>query len=374
MPLSERSIPLIGVVTPFLAIAFLAVGVRLYVRVTSLKNSGWDDWLCLGAVLCSVATYSANVAGIVVGFGDPLPSMTPEDRYIALQTLWISPPLWGLSSALIKMSIIASYMRIWSSKRFTLLCRILLALVGLFGLTLFFGGVFACIPISLSWVPPSPATRDPAHCMNLPQFMFVTSILNTAADLAILAIPVPLVRRLQIAPRQRAALMLVFTIGTIVCIASIMRLVLIFQLGATTDPSTGGLTLGIWSGVENNLAIICACLPTLRPILAQLFPKLLSTTRGGRSTPSWVGTGTGTGVGAARRWTQQRAIRDENGPYRMRELHSSDFSHDEDDDGKPDNEDIEMGRIRVKSTFRVDVVHSPPPVRVDMYDHRSNMI
>lgn len=51
MPLSERSIPLIGVVTPFLAIAFLAVGVRLYVRVTSLKNSGWDDWLCLGAVV-----------------------------------------------------------------------------------------------------------------------------------------------------------------------------------------------------------------------------------------------------------------------------------------------------------------------------------
>ena len=57
------------------------------------------------------------------------------------------------------MSIIVSYMRIWSSKRFTLLCRILLTLVGLFGLTLFFGGVLACIPISLSWTPPYPPEK-----------------------------------------------------------------------------------------------------------------------------------------------------------------------------------------------------------------------
>ncbi|KAI1377269.1 hypothetical protein F4677DRAFT_50303 [Hypoxylon crocopeplum] len=355
-------IALVSVVTPFLAFAFLAVGLRLYVRVVLLKNPGADDWLCLGAVACSLGTYLSNMVSVAVGFGDPLPTIMPENIPVLLQTLWISPPLWGLSSALVKTSIISSYLRIWSSKRFKLFCHSLLGVTALFGLTLFCGGIFACVPISLSFTPPDPMSRDPRHCLNLPLFMFATSTVNTALDLLIFGIPVPLVRRLQIARRQRYALLAVFTIGGVACVASIMRLVSIYQLGETTDPSSGGVELGLWSGVENNLAIICACLPTLRPVLARVFPRLLSgatTATGSASTPSWRGTGTG------RKTQLPRATRDENGTYRMRELHSSEYNPIKDADG-----DVEMGTIRVASTFRVDVerVRRPAPLYVDKHN------
>ncbi|KAI4861832.1 hypothetical protein F4820DRAFT_460636 [Hypoxylon rubiginosum] len=359
MPVSQQAIPLVVVFTLFLAIAFLAVGLRLHVRITLLKNPGWDDWLCLASACCALATYLSNMGTVAVGFGNPLPSLTPENRQTALQTLWISPPLWGLSSALIKMSIVASYLRIWSSKPFKLFCRLLLFLIAVFGLTLFFGGVLACVPVQLSWTPPN--ARDGGHCIDLPRFMFVTSTLNTAVDLLIFAVPVPLVRRLQIARRQRVALLIVFTIGAVVCVASVLRLVSIYQLlRVPTDPSSGGVALGLWSGVELTLAVICACLPTLRPVVARVFPRLLHTTV--NSSPSWVGTGTGTGT---RRGTQ-RATGDENGTYRMRELPSNDFSSD---DNKPGGGDVERGVIRVKSTIDINVEQdSIPDLSVDKHD------
>lgn len=50
MPPSSQATALVAVVTPFIALAILAVGSRLYVRVVLLKNAGLDDWLCLGVV------------------------------------------------------------------------------------------------------------------------------------------------------------------------------------------------------------------------------------------------------------------------------------------------------------------------------------
>ncbi|XDG02149.1 hypothetical protein ABKA04_001764 [Annulohypoxylon sp. FPYF3050] len=322
MPISDQAISFVCVVTLILAVAILAVGLRLHVRVSLLKNPGRDDWLCLAAL-----------------------------------TIWISPPLWGLSSSLIKMSILTSYLRIWSDRPFKHLCHILLFLLTLFGLSLFLGGVFACVPIPLSWEPPSPTSRSSSQCIDLPQFMFVTSILNTALDLIIFAIPVPLVRRLQIAARQKVALTGVFTIGAVVCVASVMRLVSIYELDPTTDPSEGGIRLGLWSGIESNLAITCACLPTLRPVLARVFPRLLLSATS-RSTASWGRRSVGVSVGGTQRWTRRGT-----GTYRMAEMPADEFSRH--DDRKLGHDDIEMGAIRVHSTYRVESIAAPTPAHVD---------
>ena len=35
----------------------------------------------------------------------------------------------------------------------------------------------------------------------------------------------------------------------------------------------------IWSNIEANVGIICACLPTIKPIISRVFPHLLGSTR-----------------------------------------------------------------------------------------------
>jgi hypothetical protein len=60
-------------------------------------------------------------------------------------------------------------------------------------------------------------------------------------------------------------------------------------------------TLAIWGSVEVNLAIICACLTTLKPLIVRMFPRLLKSTY--METPrslGYIGRGTGTRTSASR--------------------------------------------------------------------------
>jgi hypothetical protein len=47
---------------------------------------------------------------------------------------------------------------------------------------------------------------------------------------------------------------------------------------ADTHIKGDAVTANVWSCVETNVGIVCACMPMLRAPLAVLFPKLLSTT------------------------------------------------------------------------------------------------
>ncbi len=59
-----------------------------------------------------------------------------------------------------------------------------------------------------------------------------------------------------------------------ICLISIIRIVSISRLDFS-DISYQFTTVAYWGAVEVNLAIICACLTTLKPLLVRFFPKLL---------------------------------------------------------------------------------------------------
>jgi hypothetical protein len=57
-----------------------------------------------------------------------------------------------------------------------------------------------------------------------------------------------------------------------------MRFVIFSQGSAVKDGSWGSTDLMAWSVAEPDIYLISACLPTLRPILNQLFGRAVSTT------------------------------------------------------------------------------------------------
>lgn len=59
------------------------------------------------------------------------------------------------------------------------------------------------------------------------------------------------------------------------CVVSLLRVPSLVTIARSTDPTWDTSTVAIWSCVELNIAIICACCMTLRPLLARLFPKLM---------------------------------------------------------------------------------------------------
>jgi hypothetical protein len=60
-----------------------------------------------------------------------------------------------------------------------------------------------------------------------------------------------------------------------VCLVSVLRTVRLGQLLYTKDPTWDFVTIANWSTAEVNVAVVCGCMPTLRPLLAKVFGPLM---------------------------------------------------------------------------------------------------
>ena len=61
------------------------------------------------------------------------------------------------------------------------------------------------------------------------------------------------------------------------CITSILRLHSLYVIAISKDVTWDNVGAATWSAVELNTGIICACLPTLKPMINIVAPRLLGT-------------------------------------------------------------------------------------------------
>jgi len=62
-----------------------------------------------------------------------------------------------------------------------------------------------------------------------------------------------------------------------VTVVSIVRLQGLVTFANSINPTWDNWSTGVWSTIEINIGIICACMPSLRLLLVRLFPKVLGT-------------------------------------------------------------------------------------------------
>lgn len=74
----------------------------------------------------------------------------------------------------------------------------------------------------------------------------------------------------------RASLLMLFS----ACAISVVRLAELYLQDGASDPSWDSSSLSYWTVIELNVGIMCACLPTLRPIIKKFIPALLGSTDG----------------------------------------------------------------------------------------------
>ena len=66
---------------------------------------------------------------------------------------------------------------------------------------------------------------------------------------------------------------------TSICITSGLRLNAVAKVFTDYDHNDlmwGNRSLGVWSAIETNVAIVCCCLPPLRPLLGRISPSIVS--------------------------------------------------------------------------------------------------
>lgn len=88
-------------------------------------------------------------------------------------------------------------------------------------------------------------------------------------DIWILVLPIQLILRIPRPPREKLALFLIFGLGIISTIASIVRLQSLRIFTLSNDPFYDSLPINTWSMIEVNIGILCASIPTLKPLVSK---------------------------------------------------------------------------------------------------------
>jgi hypothetical protein len=97
--------------------------------------------------------------------------------------------------------------------------------------------------------------------------------LNITTDLLVAALPIRQLWKLQIAMRQKIALLLILTLGWFVVIISIIRLYFLILVAKHPEDQTWySGPAAYWSVLEVNLAIVCASTPCLKPLVVKIMP------------------------------------------------------------------------------------------------------
>lgn len=130
--------------------------------------------------------------------------------------------------------------------------------------------IFQCSPVVKAFNKTLPGT-----CIDLATFWFANAGFSIATDIIILMLPMPLVYQLEVPRAQKIALMAVFAVGIFVVVTSCLR-VATLDVFATSPDNTYDIANVMWTIIEPNVAIICASLPILRPLVVKLFPALKS--------------------------------------------------------------------------------------------------
>jgi hypothetical protein len=115
------------------------------------------------------------------------------------------------ANTFIKCSILASYYRLFPSQTFRRILLFLGGLVLLTSISSVLSIIFECYPVKSSWDWFSPIES----CINILRFFFVSSMISTITDIIIWGCPLPQLFRLQMKPRRKFQLVLLFSAGAL---------------------------------------------------------------------------------------------------------------------------------------------------------------
>ncbi|KAJ5998164.1 hypothetical protein N7499_005457 [Penicillium canescens] len=239
-------VPIVGAVVA--TVFFL---LRLYSRLLLKKNLDTGDILMSLGLFISYGVTICTMLAAFSGVGNDIWGLQLKYHGRVIMLFWLTQTFWALSQIFIKLSV-------------TLLLRSLLASVrkweitttALFIYTIAWGiaailvNIFQCWPPQHFWLP----TSTHGACIN-GQTAFFMSIgaLSLIQDVVLLLLPVAVVWRLRLPIRQKVQITVAFSIGGLVCVFSLLRLVA-FKNYIKNNATSSGSKEALWTLLELNLA------------------------------------------------------------------------------------------------------------------------
>ncbi|KAM7216060.1 hypothetical protein V8F06_008533, partial [Rhypophila decipiens] len=218
----------------FVVLASVLVSLRFLARMQKRASIWWDDWSILAAVLVIIVWTSVCLLFRQYGAGRDIWSLTPEDVDQLLKLFYISTFFYLVSRCLIRISIICFLLRLFSVA----------------GIIAMIFDIFIML-LPLVWI------------VNL-QFSFAKKLCDNNRVIAV----------------------------------SVMRILVLRKFLTEPNISANFPSVTIWGGLDIHVSLICACLPSLRPLSSWFIGKVVpasfrsKNSKGGSSAnPPTIGSG-----------------------------------------------------------------------------------
>ncbi|KAF6811047.1 integral membrane protein [Colletotrichum sojae] len=257
-----RGIGLLVWIVVFTIVDAVALGLRFWAAKIMRRGFYWDDGMIGFAFANIIALEGVVIWAIYNGLGKHTDELTLPEYAVQFKLILASGVTWLLGTIFIKFAILWMYTRIFATAQFKRWSRILMGIVGAYGVAFLILFMSRCTPMSQQWAPvPDGNCRD----ITIDQIVSVT--INIVVDIAMTALPMPALWGLQMPLRNKIAVSAMFGMGFLTIAIMIWRLVNTVVTIGDLDFVYNLHDIGLISLLELWIGVAIACLPTLGPLL-----------------------------------------------------------------------------------------------------------
>ncbi|KAK4160348.1 hypothetical protein QBC43DRAFT_114352 [Cladorrhinum sp. PSN259] len=256
----------------FIVFAGIIFVLRLVSRLVCHTKFWWDDFVNLLATLGCVAYSAVCFVTGNLGLGKEIWAVPQENIPKLLTLSYIEFLLYNWCEVTLRTSVLLFYIRVFPIG--TTARRIfwgVLIVSDILSLGFMFFNIFQCAPINHFWLQ-----WDGLHegtCVGPNKVTLSGGIIDLFWTLVILVIPLPYVLKLKLPPHKKFAAAVMFSWG--ICTIAIMcyRFTTLEAYTATQNPTIDGIGVTLWSGIELDVALICACMPSVYPLFLRIIHR-----------------------------------------------------------------------------------------------------
>ncbi|TDZ37627.1 Satratoxin biosynthesis SC1 cluster protein 4 [Colletotrichum trifolii] len=246
-------------------IFFVLSIISVLARFAAVKFQGrkwtWDDWLAVASLVFIVGVFTGTMFWLRFGLGRHEAVVLEEDPMNVqrfYQTIFANEILYPMGLACARLSLVILYNRIFG---------LFTARYYLYGTMAFImaWSVYATLPLILACKPVENFWTTHKNCIDISRLYISIAVGSIVTDFMLMILPMPYAARLRMSWYKKMLLLMSFVFGGFNCFITIIRLVKVSTFDYK-DPTWGTVDLMIWTGLEAYCAVICCCLPTLRPL------------------------------------------------------------------------------------------------------------
>ncbi|PMD22568.1 hypothetical protein NA56DRAFT_90841 [Hyaloscypha hepaticicola] len=244
------------------------VAARVFTQIKLTQNFGTGDIVMIGALVFGLLQLTMQTLAFTHGWGRHFFFLTDEQRVNAMEFVFVSEPMAIMCSTLGRVSFMYLMLRLFGNTK-----KRRWFLYGLMAQQLIVN-LFTCITIFTQcgnvhslWNP----VGEPSKCWN-PDVQtdtgYVQGVFNSATDLILTVMPISIFYTLQMDLRIKLGLAGLLGLSVFAFAASIVKTVMLKNLGVRADYTYNTVLFFRWVIVENTLVIVASSVPLLRPLFS----------------------------------------------------------------------------------------------------------